>query len=65
VRAYGATDPAFPHDSTLEQWFTESQFESYRHLGQHQMSKLASVLPPSPTVEALFEQATKVQAAAA
>src|SRR6185437_6074285 len=32
VRAYGAGHPSFPHESTLEQWFTESQFESYRHL---------------------------------
>jgi hypothetical protein len=24
----------FPNDSTLNQWFTESQFESYRRLGQ-------------------------------
>jgi hypothetical protein len=24
----------FPQDSTLDQWFTESQFESYRRLGQ-------------------------------
>jgi hypothetical protein len=26
---------SFPHDTTLNQWFTESQFESYRRLGQH------------------------------
>jgi hypothetical protein len=25
----------FPHDSTTNQWFTESQFESYRRLGHH------------------------------
>ena len=27
--------PEFPQDTTLNQWFTESQFESYRRLGQH------------------------------
>jgi hypothetical protein len=27
--------PEFPHDSTANQWFTESQFESYRQLGCH------------------------------
>lgn len=27
--------PAFPNDTTLNQWFTESQFESYRRLGHH------------------------------
>ena len=26
---------AFPHDTTANQWFTESQFESYRRLGHH------------------------------
>jgi hypothetical protein len=25
--------PRFPHDSTVNQWFRESQFESYRQLG--------------------------------
>jgi hypothetical protein len=31
---YHKEHPAFPNDSTLNQWFTESQFESYRRLGQ-------------------------------
>ena len=35
VRAYAGANPAFPHDNTLNQWFTESQFESYRALGAH------------------------------
>jgi len=26
---------AFPHESTIDQWFSESQFESYRKLGYH------------------------------
>jgi hypothetical protein len=25
----------FPHESTADQWFDESQFESYRALGYH------------------------------
>ena len=40
VRAYGALHPEFPHESTAEQWFTESQFESYRALGAFQASAL-------------------------
>jgi hypothetical protein len=32
---YKKEHPAFPHDTTLNQWFTESQFESYRRLGHH------------------------------
>jgi hypothetical protein len=27
--------PEFPHESTADQWFNESQFESYRRLGLH------------------------------
>ncbi len=32
---YAQTNPGFPHDSTGDQWFSESQFESYRMLGSH------------------------------
>jgi hypothetical protein len=40
VRAYGSASEAFPHEPTLEQWFTESQFESYRRLGYYELSLL-------------------------
>jgi hypothetical protein len=33
VKAYANAHPAFPHEPTTDQWFTESQFESYRALG--------------------------------
>ena len=33
VVAYAASHTAFPHDSTVDQFFSESQFESYRGLG--------------------------------
>lgn len=33
MRAYAAAHAKFPHESTLSQWFGESQFESYRSLG--------------------------------
>lgn len=32
---YRKENPSFPNTSTLDQWFSESQFESYRRLGQH------------------------------
>jgi hypothetical protein len=32
---YRHEDPVFPHDSTANQFFTESKFESYRALGVH------------------------------
>jgi hypothetical protein len=33
IRAYATANPTFPHQSTIDQWFSESQFESYRSLG--------------------------------
>ncbi|MGB0034383.1 MAG: patatin-like phospholipase family protein [Candidatus Acidiferrales bacterium] len=35
VLNYHREHPDFPHQTTANQWFTESQFESYRRLGQH------------------------------
>ncbi len=35
VLNYASTDPAFPHQTTVDQWFDESQFESYRQLGYY------------------------------
>jgi hypothetical protein len=40
VQNYELQHPHFPHDSTAEQWFTESQFESYRRLGQSIVDEL-------------------------
>jgi hypothetical protein len=33
IRSYARANPDFPHESTGDQWFTESQLESYRSLG--------------------------------
>jgi hypothetical protein len=33
IRAYASGHPTFPHESTVNQFFNEAQFESYRHLG--------------------------------
>ncbi|TMJ46924.1 MAG: hypothetical protein E6G84_13845, partial [Alphaproteobacteria bacterium] len=33
IKSYGLANPEFPHQSTANQWFSESQFESYRALG--------------------------------
>ncbi len=58
VRAYGAEHSSFPHESTMEQWFTESQFESYRHLGEHEMNRLIDrIVEPDRNLKALFKAA--------
>ncbi len=41
VGNYHAAHPAFPHESTKDQFFSESQLESYRMLGCHSMSQIA------------------------
>ena len=40
VAAYQAVNPAFPHQSTADQWFDESQTESYRMLAYHTMKEM-------------------------
>ena len=33
IRSYAMAHEDFSHETTVDQWFTESQFESYRSLG--------------------------------
>jgi len=40
VASYHASHPEFPHQSTAEQWFDESQTESYRMLGLHTIDEM-------------------------
>jgi len=40
VYNYAQTNPAFPHEPTSDQWFSESQFESYRMLGSHILEQM-------------------------
>jgi hypothetical protein len=51
IRAYAALHREFPHESTSDQWFSESQMESYRALGSHIVDKMCcgdgeDALPP-------------------
>jgi hypothetical protein len=40
VESYAAAFPEFPHQSTADQWFNESQTESYRMLGLHTVEEI-------------------------
>ena len=40
IRRYRVDDPVFPHQSTADQFFSETQFEAYRSLGEHVGDKL-------------------------
>jgi hypothetical protein len=64
VLAYSRMNPAFPHESTADQWFTESQFESYRQLGSHIIESIAGGDPPADgaTMNWFARQARRVAA---
>ncbi|MGZ8833876.1 MAG: patatin-like phospholipase family protein, partial [Thermoanaerobaculia bacterium] len=40
VKNYEKESDGFPHESTADQFFTESQFESYRALGRHMVDQM-------------------------
>jgi hypothetical protein len=62
VLQYAAASPDFPHESTQDQWFSESQFESYRKLGGHiaqvvfEGARVTSDLDPESAFVALKER---------
>jgi hypothetical protein len=47
IGEYRHRNPAFPHESTADQFFDEGQFEAYRALGQHLAEKAIAMLAPS------------------
>jgi hypothetical protein len=57
VRNYAKEHRTFPHETTVDQFFSESQFESYRALGRHIIGRMcgddlereACVAPNVPT----------------
>jgi len=64
IYEYFKSNEAFPHESTTDQFFTESQFESYRMLGIHTMERLceksADTFPEF--VQAVIDQHLKTSA---
>jgi hypothetical protein len=48
VRGYAADHSTFPHESTTDQWFSESQLEAYRALGAHIVEGLCTGGTPAP-----------------
>ena len=57
---YGMTHETFPHESTVDQWFSESQFESYRKLGSYVVDAICQNQPgtgaASPLTDAVLSQ---------
>jgi GNAT superfamily N-acetyltransferase len=63
---YGARNPAFPHQSTGDQFYDQAQWESYRRLGEHAaLSALRWVVESVGKVQVLPGQdRARIQAAA-
>jgi hypothetical protein len=55
VLQYAAANPGFPHQSTTDQLFDESQFESYRMLGRHAVESLVGTPGASMSLPNLIE----------
>ncbi len=53
VLSYREMHPEFPHESTVDQFFDEAQFESYRKLGQHIGEEVFN-LPMSGSIDLFF-----------
>jgi hypothetical protein len=65
VLAYRAAHPEFPHQTTADQWFDESQFESYRALGRFVIESLFDGVGTPDEVsaqstKALFENLSEI-----
>jgi hypothetical protein len=54
IRGYAIAHQDFPHESTTDQWFSESQLESYRALGDHTVERICAG-GERPDVEARAE----------
>jgi hypothetical protein len=67
LRKWRMEHPTFPHETTADQLFDESQFEAYRALGEHVAEELflpevtgsiqpdTPPLPAQPSVRAWFQ----------
>ena len=59
VQDYAVKHKDFPHDTTADQWFDESQFESYRRLGQFVITAVFGK-PSVPPVEYQLAQLQEI-----
>jgi hypothetical protein len=67
VYNYATSSAEFPHESTADQFFSESQFESYRALGRHAINEICGnyaanngVFPVATSFESVAEFAKHV-----
>jgi hypothetical protein len=51
IYEYAMANNQFPHESTVDQFFSESQYESYRMLGVHAITRLCEGWTPGPLAD--------------
>ena len=61
VQSYSDQNAEFPHQTTADQWFTESQFESYRALGHHVVESAIGVIGDEKEIARLGVEGLFVQ----
>src|SRR5205085_2048219 len=59
VYNYAQTSESFPHETTADQWFSESQFESYRQLGYWTMKHVTRDRDSFASICDLIDEATR------
>jgi hypothetical protein len=61
VCTYANEHKTFPHEATADQFYTESQFESYRALGSYEMELLEPREPLDPKVDPFDALADRIR----
>jgi Patatin-like phospholipase len=59
IAQYHSGHPEFPHESTLNQFYTESQFESYRRLGLHVVREAFADVDLDHPLLCIFQELTR------
>ena len=59
VLSYFRHHPAFPHESTVNQFFSEAQFEAYRRLGEQTLQAIAGQDAKPAELDVLFAGARR------
>ena len=62
VANYAAAHPEFPHEPTTDQWFSESQLESYRLLGLHAVEAICGENWEAKKLPEFFAQVEEILA---
>jgi hypothetical protein len=63
IRSYASQSASFPHESTINQFYSAAQLEAYRNLGQHVIDSIevsSNLDGPTRTVDDFIERANEI-----